>query len=363
MAQGLSSGVPDRDAALLAAECGDANALAKLEAALATQPHDGALLIESADLRAATGDAKGCDRLVEILRRAPDWIDGHAALARIRWEMGDSDHFADELVRAIKLQPGHAGLWNQHIDLLAGVGRYTDAADTARAARMRGFTDPTLMVIEASNAGHAGDNARADALFAALPVDWSASALAEARHRLRTGHVARATSLLDRIRNTPEPDVAIWALTEICWRLTGDRRLDWLHQGGRLVRSIDLGIAPAKLADVAEALRRLHKARAQPIGQSVRNGTQTRGNLAKHGDPVLREFIARLAQAVETYRTALPPRDPGASVAGAPRSTGGDRPRLVDPDLGARLPCEPHPSGGQDQLGLLHRRAPGSGGE
>ena len=79
------TGAPDshaqRNAAISAYHRGDPDALAKVSAALRDNPHDGGLLISEAALRIAQRDAKPLARLEEILRRAPDWVDGHVALA------------------------------------------------------------------------------------------------------------------------------------------------------------------------------------------------------------------------------------------------------------------------------------------
>ena len=99
-----------RREALAAYERGDPDAVAKLKAALLAQPNDGGLLIAEARARSAIGDAEALDRLQAILRRAPDWLDGHVAFAQLRWEMGERETFLEEFEAALRRLPGHAGL-------------------------------------------------------------------------------------------------------------------------------------------------------------------------------------------------------------------------------------------------------------
>lgn len=295
-----------RDRALKAYERGDEDALARLEEALREQPHDGGLLIAHARERAAAGDPAAQDRLQAMLRQAPDWLDGHVALAQLRWEGGQRASFLEEFEAALRRMPGHAGLWFRYMNAIAGSGAPARAADVARRLRRMAGDGPALRLIEAHHAGMAGDTARAGELLASIPDAFEGKALEEARHRLRTGDPASAAALLDRARASSAMDSGCWALLELAWRASADPRHRWLIDPDEHIRAIKLELEGAELDALAGVLRGLHHAGGRPLGQSVRQGTQTRGNLWRRREPEIAALHERLQQAVSEFVAGLP---------------------------------------------------------
>jgi len=300
-----------RDRALDAYERGDEDALARLAAALGEQPHDGGLLIAEARARSAAGDPAALERLQAMLRGAPDWLDGHVALSQLLWEAGERDSFLREFEAALRRVPNHAGLWLRYINAIAGAGDAPRAADVARRLRESGGDSPALRLIEAHHAGMAGDLARAARLLRTIPDEHPGKAVEAVRHQLRCGNPASAARLLDECRTRGAMDNSAWALLELAWRAAGDPRHAWLIDPERHVRAIDLGLGPAQLDALAAVLRRLHHAGGRPLGQSVREGTQTRGTLWRRGEPEIAWLRDRLRRAVADFAAGLPPVDPG----------------------------------------------------
>ncbi|QLC21121.1 hypothetical protein HFP51_02320 [Parasphingopyxis sp. CP4] len=306
---GSSDAQAQRNAAISAYHRGDADALALVSAALKNNPNDGGLLISEAALRLSRHESEPLARLEDILGRAPDWVDGHVALAGFRWEMGDTEGYLGEIEAALHKLPRHAGLWKNYISLLAGSGKLLAAADAAQTARETGFDMPMLRLIEAMHTGAGGDLGRASALFKDLPRELPDLPQQLARHRLRTGDLDAAIVELDEARSRHPDDVSNWALTEIAWRLAEDPRHDWLVGDGALFGPADLEMSETELADLADLLRDLHASGSAPIGQSVRSGTQTRGNIFKRIERPIQNLRGRLAVAVSEFWKALPARD------------------------------------------------------
>jgi hypothetical protein len=299
-----------RERALAAYERGDEDALARLAEALGERPNDGGLLIAEARARSAAGDPQALSRLHMMLRQAPDWLDGHVALAQLRWEGGQHDTFLSEFEVALRRMPGHAGLWFRYINAIAGGGAPARAADVARSLRHMRGDGPALRLIEAHHAGMAGDTARAGALLANVPDDFEGKSVEQARHRLRTGDAAGAAALLDSLRAMSALDSGSWALLELAWRAAGDPRHQWLIEPAAHARAIDLGLDGEELDALAVVLRGLHHAGGRPLGQSVREGTQTRGNLWRRREPEIAALRARLRQAVSGFVSGLREVDP-----------------------------------------------------
>lgn len=298
---------PLRAGALAAYDRGDADAIARLAEALEQFPGDGGLLIADARARSAAGDPQALARLFEMVRRAPDWLDGQSALAQLLWEAGQHDTYLAEFELALQRGPGNLRLWLRYLNAIAGSGDHAKAADAARRLRAIGADSPAIRLVEAHHAGMAGQLQRAGRLLEAIDETVPDKALESARHRLRCGDPEAAANLLDTLRAGARMDTAGWALLELAWRACGDQRHLWLADPDKHVASFDLGLDPGELGRLARLLRSLHHAGGQPLGQSVRGGTQTRGNLWLRVEPEIVSLRARLLEAVGAYVAGLAP--------------------------------------------------------
>jgi hypothetical protein len=72
----------------------------------------------------------------------------------------------------------------------------------------------------------------------------------------------------------------------------------------------ELALSSAQLDQIAAALRTLHRTRSQPIGQSVRGGTQTAGQLFLRPEPEIALLTDALAAAIRDFVGHLPAADP-----------------------------------------------------
>jgi hypothetical protein len=193
--------------------------------------------------------------------------------------------------------------------MLAGVDHFAEAADAARQGRAAIGDAPELALREAIHAGEAGDDARAAAIFEALELETVERTVHEARHWLRVGAPERAEGLTAAaIAETPD-SIAAWALRDIAWRLLDDPRHQWLHMQDGLVRPMPLDFADEEFDSVVALLDRLHDSSTMPVGQSVRQGSQTRGGLFDRHEPEFAILERSFRRAVESYRDQLPPRD------------------------------------------------------
>lgn len=95
------------------------------------------------------------------------------------------------------------------------------------------------------------------------------------------------------------------------WRLQDDPRAAALYDYDRFVGTFTIdppdgwSSRDAFLADLLEALRRLHRFRAHPLDQSLRQGSQTASDLLHSQDPALRSLPAALAPAIDAYLQRL----------------------------------------------------------
>jgi hypothetical protein len=143
--------------------------------------------------------------------------------------------------------------------------------------------------------------------FASIAApEW---ATACGRNLLRLGDPLAAEAQLAGVLAQHPGDVVAWALTDLCWRLRGDERHTWLHGQPGLVRQIALPLTDAERAQITALLGGLHRHSAMPIGQSVKQGSQTKGALFARAEPELAQLELALRDAMAEYRAGLPTPD------------------------------------------------------
>ncbi|NQX93885.1 MAG: hypothetical protein HRT64_02995 [Erythrobacter sp.] len=311
---GGATASPSKRDALAAFERGDEDAAERLTAALRDYPNDGALLIAEASARLRSGRAEPFARLEAILNQAPDWIEGHKGLSRLKAEAQDPAPLSS-LEGALRKLPRHPGLWMAYLTLLGSAARHSEAAQHAANLRQRIADLPELRLVEARHRGFAGQAAEAQDLLKGLPDSLPELDFERARNALRLGDLARASEALDRTVKRNPNDIGAWALTEICWRANKDPRHEWLCPDANIFVQSDLSLSARELADLAEVLKVMHVTRSAPLGQSVEGGTQTHGNLRLRIEPEIARIFQAIDAALAEYAAGLPPVHPDHPLA------------------------------------------------
>lgn len=296
--------------ARIALERCEGDAVSRFEQALAANNTDPEAWLGLAEALDAAGEqARARDLATQLVTQAPHWVAALRLLAQLRLEAVEAD-FAAHFAAAERMRPTDAGLARAHVAVLEGHDLFAQALEVASAAARRMPDDEGLALLEAVQAGVAGDDGLADAIFARLTLDTPERWIQEARHRLHLQQYDRAGELLDRMIAQDPDHISAWALRDCLWRLAGDPRADWLHGQKGLVQLQPLPDGAALLKEVVPVLHRLHDSAAFPLGQSLRGGTQTRGNLFDRTEPEIAHLHTALVEALENYRAALPPADP-----------------------------------------------------
>lgn len=293
-----------------ALERGEADTLARIDSALTVNPGDADLWLAKAQALDVEGEALAAREIAaQLVQQAPYWLEGLRFLAQLRHALGEDDwtsHFAEAAQRV----PNDPNIVADHIAVLAGLDEAAAAAAIAAAARERFPAEARFALLEAINAGAAGDDARADAIFAGLALATPDRWLQEARHRLRQQDSDRALSLLDEVQSARPWDISAWALRGIAWRLAGNDRAAWLHEQAGLVALLPLADGDKVLASAIARLHELHDRSPMPLGQSLRGGSQTRGILFHRTEPEFTALAQAVAATLDRYREALPAADP-----------------------------------------------------
>ncbi|WP_439547466.1 putative 2OG-Fe(II) oxygenase [Sandarakinorhabdus sp.] len=296
--------------ARVAAMAGDeALAIGLYRAALDQAPDDGELALGLAEALEAAGEDGAIIILEQAVTRSPAWRGGQDALARMRAEAGAGDAFDASYRLAIAARPDDAPLALAHVACLFSADRWEAALTVLDAVVARHGRNETSDLYEAMLATNVGDTGRAQAALTRVgPVPQAA--LTRARLALRTGDPGLAASVLEPLARADLNAVNLWAHLDIAWRLLGDARHQWLSGQEGLVATQDIEYA-GDWAELAAVLRGLHHARAHPIGQSLRGGTQTRGRLFGRPEPTVKALGEAISAAVLRHVGGLPPADPG----------------------------------------------------
>lgn len=281
-------------------------------AARSLAPRDGEVTLGLVSALVAEGRAEDAlEELDRALTRDPAWIPGLSAMCKLRWELGDRAGFARGFDRALAAFPRDLTLWQSLLIILTQADLYDRALETIARGRAAAGEDVLFDANEAVCRTELGEAEAAERLFARLGhVADPTVRVREVRHRLRTGRYRDAAALAEQMAQGPAAFM-FWPYLAAAWRLTGDSRWEWLEADDRFIGVFDLSGGIPSLPALAERLRGLHFAKAQPLEQSVRGGTQTDGNLLTRIDPEIRALRKVIVAAVEAYVAQLPPPLPG----------------------------------------------------
>lgn len=235
----------------------------------------------------------------------PDLIEAQQGLANLLPQVGRAGEALDGIRDAIEAAPDLGVVWVTAMELAKGQQEYAQLLAWAHAAQDR-FGADTLITTHIARAfsGMGRDVHARDVLLPAIAAepDFAPAHNTLAHVLLRLGDPAGAAAAAEQAAQLMPEDQSGWALLGVAWRLLDDPREDWLCGYDRLVIPIDLPLDAA----LGDALTARHFAQSHPADQSLRGGTQTRGNLFASGDPQITHLARAIADRLDTVLAALP---------------------------------------------------------
>ena len=247
-----------------------------------------------------------------ILQQVPEQLDAHETLASLLPQIGRGGEALNAYRAALRARPTSAALWGSALRSAFAARDYVQLAAWGEEAEGLIGPRPEVRIARAAALSRLGNQERAIALLrdalAAEPDHAAAhqhlahSLVAAGEPKQAEVHALRATEL--------DPlDQAPWALLTVIWRLLDDPREHWLTDYERLVMPVDLDAAPGFFEELAARIQEMHTMREHPAEQSLRGGTQTRGNLFDRKDPLIERLKAQIRTGVHQRLRALP-QDP-----------------------------------------------------
>lgn len=264
----------------------------------------------------ADGDATGAERaLAGGLQRWPDNEQLLNALCKVRWISAGSETFAEPMLSALARSPDNLSMRLSAANLLYRGQRLDQAEAILRDGLARFPGNAALSSSLAVLVDTAGRPLEAlefyEAAQRAAPDDAIVSAN-RAAVLTRLGRADEALAVLRPLRAMRPDAQDLIAREALALRVKGDPGYQSIYDYERYVRPYFIeppaGFASlaAFNAELGERLKALHGAAAHPLDQSLRNGTQTRTDLARSSDPLVRAFIAALEAPIRDYIHKLP---------------------------------------------------------
>ncbi len=235
-------------------------------------------------------------------------------LARLRWRQGDPD-FEGELLQTAADHPASAVAPGVHANLLWRAERYADAQSAyaqalSRAPHEAAFHDGLGRCLVRLGQIEEGLAAQARAvLLAPLNPDLRTSLASSLLMARRPDAAEREAQVALSMQ---AEDQYAWSLLGLAWRVMGDAREAWLNDCERLVQVHDLPPPPGFdsmqtfCEQLTQELSALHHDRRAPVDQTLRNGTQTLGDIFEQQHPLVDALKRRISEAVGRYIKGLP---------------------------------------------------------
>lgn len=258
----------------------------------------------------------------QVARQHPDFVPGQVTLVNLLWEHGSAHAPRDtpfDMMRTAVGQRSHdTALRTAFVQLLLSARAAEEALSHLRQLRTQADR-PAFALMEANALEMLGRTQQAGMLYAHLHRNGSGAdpvfLNAYARHLLTAGKWDEAARIATEATHVEPGNQEAWAYLGTAWRLLGDPREHWLCDYDRLIGMIEIEPPPtfagqARFLDALGAsLDRLHKARHEPIQQSLRGGSQTPGRLFGRKDPVIAAAQSSLLRGIEQWLATLPDDD------------------------------------------------------
>ncbi len=291
-------------------------ALAELDRAIAIGPVAPETLTIRAHVLAETGQFDPAVAQYDaVLAAHPGHLDAHETLSRLLPQLGRAGEALARYDAALAQLSGSEARWFSAISSARDLKATDKALHWIDAAERHIGASPTFGLARVAALSQGGQMDTARAFLLKMSPDYPGVAVHLSHNLLATGDPKAAETWALRATRLAPLDQTAWSHLTIIWRLLGDAREDWLADYDRLVMPIML-TPPAEFTSIdnwmtvlSDTLSELHITRANPAEQSLRGGTQTRGNLFDRQHPHIRALATAINAAVAERVAALPKDD------------------------------------------------------
>lgn len=280
-------------------------AIAQFEKACSLQPGNSTLLRNlAATLALDEQRQKAEDVFLRAVRVAPeDWA-AQEELAGFLWEEGNSDPFY-YIEKHLAAVPDDPTFMLAYIRLLIRADEYRKALHLLDKLELSLPAHPEMLIHKARVLRELGD------YEGSLSYSTRATAqdtrdypglISESGYTLLSlGRPKEALRQFEKLAAKEPQNQGWWTMMSTCWFMLNQRdRYQWLCNYQDLVTVMPVKATPdervAFNTTLRETLNSMHQNQRHPIGQSLRNGTQTYEDLFDHASPVIQELGGAILQ-------------------------------------------------------------------
>ena len=252
--------------------------------------------------------ADAVDEYRMLIAREPRIVDAHETLARLLPQIGRGAEALDSYRQALRAAPDWGPLWLSALGTAKDLRDGEQLLDWALAVESRFGPDTLVTTLRAQALTWRGDDHVAlDLLQTGIAADPRYQPLHStlAHVALRLGDPALAKAAALQAAQLAPDDQPSWALLSVALRLLDDAREHWLTDYDAHVLEVDL--EGVDLGATQACLTGLHTTQHQPAEQSLRNGTQTRGDLFDRCETEIVALEAALEAAIDVALSRVAP--------------------------------------------------------
>lgn len=235
----------------------------------------------------------------------PGFAEAHEMLAKLLPQMGDTKNALNSFAAALQVEPQNAALLRAALTAAHDLKDHQQLTEWAQLG-LKNFGDqPEYWLSLAAAHQHAGEHQLACELLEGR-FDNIAAARLFLSHSLLCLHDPKAAEAhaLAVTQLAPQ-DQSGWAHLSVIWRLLGDNRENWLADYERFVMTVDVDLPETLTA----TLTQMHSMQTHPAEQSLRGGTQTRGNLFDRRLPEIVVLAQEIRHVIAAKIAHLPDDD------------------------------------------------------
>jgi len=135
-------------------------------------------------------------------------------------------------------------------------------------------------------------------------LDLSVILIKQEQHKLAEEYLNSALSL-------DSNNAEVWAYLGICWKKTDGNKFNWLNDYDKLIHHGEFNVKSIGYTheefkqELLEELFKLHNSNRSPLDQSVRNGSQTMGNIFRKQPLIFKKLEQLLTEQFEIFRSRL----------------------------------------------------------
>lgn len=251
---------------------------------------------------------------VDYYRKAievnPAYVDSHLNLNDLLWELGDNHAFLKSYQEAFTKVGISSPLGFSYTSTLLRVSQFQAAlnfldhlpAESKNHYQYFDFSGRALKGL-----GKEGEAIEAQARVLTFDNVPSELLLNFAETLIQAKQYQRAEEVIENVLRSEPESMHGWALLGVAWQLTGDPREAILNDYDNLVREYAIEI-PEGYDDIEQFCRELngylatlHTANRQPLHQTLKGGTQSRGNLFDDSNPIIKTLIDQFKKCITDY--------------------------------------------------------------